>query len=213
MIIGGSELRGLLSKPNISERLVVSPILALDEQVKEHQASIDLRLGFHFAICRPSTVGAIDELDDQGFSITLKAVSDVFGHEYVPFGKSIVLHPQKFLLGCTLEYVRLPEGYAAYVIGRSSWGRLGLVVATAIGVHPGYSGAITLELRNLGETPIVLHPGQTIAQLFVHKVSGAKGTGKGQYVGDGDLLPKRLSSPGTLDKIRRLIASAAPAGG
>jgi dCTP deaminase len=207
MIIGGAELRKLLSKQDIAERLVVSPILAIDEQVKKDQASIDLRLGFHFAICRPSTVGAIDELDDQGKSITLKAVSDVFGHEYVPFGKSIVLHPQKFLLGCTLEYVRLPEGYAAYVIGRSSWGRLGLVVATAIGVHPGYSGCITLELRNLGETPIVLYPGQTIAQIFVHPVRGAEGTGQGQYVGDGDLLPKRLSSAKTLDKIRKLIAA------
>jgi dCTP deaminase len=128
----------------------------------------------------------------------------MFGHEYVPFGKSIVLHPQKFVLGCTLEYVRVPEGHVAYVIGRSSWGRLGLVVATAIGIHPGYSGCITLELRNLGETPIVLYPGQTIAQVFVHRVEGARGTGKGQYVGDGKLLPKRLSSEMTREKLRKM---------
>ena len=149
-------------------------------------------------------MGAIDELAEENPSIVLKSVSDIFGHEYVPFGKSIVLHPQKFLLGCSLEYVRIPEKLAAYVIGRSSWGRLGLVVATAIGIHPGYSGCITLELRNLGETPIILYPGQTIAQLFVHEVDGAAGTGLGQYVGDGELLPKKLSAQSTLQKLRKL---------
>jgi dCTP deaminase len=79
-----------------------------------------------------------------------------------------------------------------------------LVIATAIGIHPGYSGCITLELRNLGETPIVLYPGQTIAQIFVHKVEGALGTGRGQYVGDANLLPKRLSSDATRQKLKNL---------
>ena len=188
----------------IAKRLVISPVLSLDDQVREDQASIDLRLGFHFAICRPSTVGAIDELEYDVGLWQLPSVQSVFGHEYVPFGGTIVLHPQKFLLGCTLEYVRIPEGLTAYVIGRSSWGRLGLVVATAIGIHPGFSGCITLELRNLGETPIVLHPGQAIAQLFVHQLRGARGTGLGQYVGDGDLLPRRLSTEETFWKLMEL---------
>jgi len=60
----------------------------------------------------------------------------------------------------------LPRDLAAFVVGRSSWGRLGLVVATAIGVHPGYRGIITLELTNLGEVPILLYPGWPIAQVF-----------------------------------------------
>jgi dCTP deaminase len=211
MVVGGSEIRKLLGERDPRKRLVISPILNLEEQIREDQASIDLRLGFHFAICRPSTIGAIDELLDSGTSVNLQAVSSMFGHEFVPFGEKIVLHPQKFLLGCTLEYVRVPENHMAYVIGRSSWGRLGLVVATAIGVHPGFSGAITLELRNLGETPVVLYPGQAIAQLFIHKVEGTTGTGRGQYVGEADILPKRLSSNASLEKLRSLagVTSAA----
>lgn len=208
MIVGGEELRRMLRERDAEKRLVVSPILSIDEQVKEDQASIDLRLGFNFAICRPSTIGAIDELDTKQVgepAAALDCVRKVFGHEYVPFGKSIVLHPHIFVLACTLEYVRIPENYAAYVIGRSSWGRLGLVVATAIGVHPGFSGCITLELRNLGETPIVLYPGQVIAQIFIERVEGAKCFGSGQYVGDGTLLPKKLSSDDTLKKLKGLL--------
>jgi dCTP deaminase len=208
MILGGFELRRLMSSETpLNKRLFIQPILDLDDQVRIDQAAIDLRLGFHFAICRPSTTGAIDECKDD-VSTMLKSVDMMFGHEYVPFGKSIVLHQNKFVLACTLEYVRIPEDLVAYVIGRSSWGRLGLVVATAIGIHPGYSGCITLELRNLGETPLVLYPGQPIAQIFVHKATGAVGTGLGQYVGDGNLLPKRLSPEKTRAKLRKMAGIA-----
>lgn len=205
MIVGGMALRRLMSDETpLEERLVIQPILDIDDQVRIDQASIDLRLGFHFAICRPSTTDAIDECKDEDVATILKSVEMMSGQEYVPFGRSIVLHPHKFVLACTLEYVRIPENHVAYVIGRSSWGRLGLVVATAIGVHPGYSGCITLELRNLGETPLVLYPGQTIAQIFIHRVDGSLGTGLGQYVGDGNLLPKRLSSEQTRAKLRKM---------
>ena len=206
MILGGTTLRTLMSDETpVKKRLFIQPILDLDEQVNPNQAAIDLRLGFHFAICRPSTTGAIDECRDEDVSEMLKSVDMMFGHEYVPFGKSIVLHQNKFVLACTLEYVRIPETLVGYVIGRSSWGRLGLVVATAIGIHPGYSGCITLELRNLGETPLVLYPGQTVAQVFFHEAIGAEGgSGLGQYVGDGNLLPKRLSPERTRAKLRKM---------
>ena len=60
---------------------------------------------------------------------------------------------------------------SAYVVGRSSWGRDGLIIATATGVHPGYSGIITLEISNVGEIPIYLYPGLSIAQLFIQEVT------------------------------------------
>lgn len=65
-------------------------------------------------------------------------------------------------------------------MGRSSWGREGLVIATATGVHPGYSGILTLELTNLGEIPLRLYPGIAIAQLFVHTVD-ASGNGATEH--------------------------------
>ena len=86
----------------------------------------------------------------------------------VPYGDELVLHPGQFVLGGSLEYVSMPRDLMGYVISRSSWGRLGLVIATATGVHPGFRGCLTLELSNLGEVPILLRPLYRVAQLFLH---------------------------------------------
>jgi dCTP deaminase len=89
---------------------------------------------------------------------------------YVPFSTEYVLHPHGFVLGTTLEWLRLPKRLFAYVIGKSSWGRRGLIIATATAVHPGFTGCLTLELSNVGELPIVIYPGMPICQLCVHRV-------------------------------------------
>ncbi len=65
----------------------------------------------------------------------------------------------------------MPIDMVGYVLGRSSWGRLGLLIATATVVHTGYTGIITLELTNLGDTPITLYPGTRVAQLALHKIN------------------------------------------
>src|SRR5258708_30166625 len=93
----------------------------------------------------------------------------------------------------------------AYVLGRSTWVRLGLIVATAVGIHPNFAGTLTLELRNLGEAPLSLYPGQIIAQLFFHEVQEPMdGEGLGQYSGAVELVPKQLSPRGTHNRIRAL---------
>jgi dCTP deaminase len=81
-----------------------------------------------------------------------------------------------------MEFLRLPPHLAAEVLGRSSWGRVGLLVATAIFVQPGFSGSLTLELVNHGESPIALYPGCRIAQLVVSRLS----SGTEHYYGRGD---------------------------
>ena len=86
----------------------------------------------------------------------------------MPLGKKLWLHPQHFVLAATFEYIRLPDDLGAYVVARSSWGRIGLVVATAIMVQPGFAGCLTLELINEGDSPIALYPGLRVAQLAVH---------------------------------------------
>ena len=91
----------------------------------------------------------------------------------VPLGTSLWLQPQQFVLAATLEFVRLPAHLAAQVLGRSSWGRMGLVVATAVVVQPGYAGNLTLELVNEGNSPIRLYPGVRIAQLIVQDLGEA----------------------------------------
>ncbi len=84
----------------------------------------------------------------------------------VPEGESFVIHPGEFCLGRTLEWVELPDDIVARIEGKSSLGRLGLIVhATAGFCDPGWKGTLTLELNNLTRVPIKLYPGLQIAQL------------------------------------------------
>jgi len=86
---------------------------------------------------------------------------------HVNFGNDLVLHPcQYIIIDITFEYLRFPLDFSAYVIGRSSLGRLGFIVAMVTIVHPGYTGVLTLELENPGEIPITLYTGACICQLI-----------------------------------------------
>lgn len=207
-ILSGKRLREVLTAP-LKDCLVVSPLLDLNEQVREDQASIDVRLGFGFALVSASSSGVIDELEEPvGLQ---RRLASLYRLEHVPFGGQIVIHPHQFILAETFEFIRLPANLAAYVIGRSTWGRLGLIVATAAGIHPGFSGTLTLELRNLGETPLALHPGQPIAQLFFHTVKPSiEKVGPGQYSGRTALLPRRISSERTIQKLSLLKKQFVP---
>ncbi|MCX6645775.1 MAG: dCTP deaminase [bacterium] len=130
-------------------------------------ASIDLRLGCWFETLRESRMTHLK-------TGSARYVGQLTKSRYVRFGDKYILHPQTFVLGVTLEWVRLPGDLGAYIIGRSTWGRRGLIIATAAGVHPGFTGCLTLELTNLGAIPIELIPGMTICQLFFHRVQTLK---------------------------------------
>ena len=120
-------------------------------------SSIDLRLGDSFRVFHNHRVTAID-LRDVPTNLT----------EEVTIGpdEPFVIHPGEFCLGRTLEWVELPDDVVARVEGKSSVGRLGLIVhATAGFVDPGWKGTLTLELNNLTRVPIKLYPGLPIAQL------------------------------------------------
>lgn len=203
--LSGKEIRQRLEETDLAQRLVVSPLLVPQEQLREDQAAIDVRLGFEFALVSASAHGLIDEFAS-GFSQDL---GPLYKKQYVPLGAGLIIHPHQFILAVTLEYLRLPNDLMAYVVGRSTWGRLGLIVATAVGVHPRYCGSLTLELRNLGETPLKLYPGQTIAQLFFHKVDGMPGpeAASGQYAGRVDIIPKKLSTETTKNKLQLIQRS------
>jgi dCTP deaminase len=159
-------LTDALDNPDLEERLVVTPLLT-EDQVGE--SSIDLRLGTDFLLLRRTVSAGID-LADPGLEQQLE---DIYEAVSVELGGAVWLHPQQFVLGSTFEFVRIPPTCAAYVLGRSSWGRLGLLVATAVMIHPGFTGAITLELENVGDSPIKLYPGLKIAQLAVHALPDA----------------------------------------
>jgi dCTP deaminase len=120
-------------------------------------ASVDLRLGDSFRVFHNHRATAID-LRQPPENLTEEVV--------VPEGESFVIHPGEFCLGRTLEWVELPDDIVARIEGKSSLGRLGLIVhATAGFCDPGWKGTLTLELNNLTRVPIILHPGLEIAQL------------------------------------------------
>ncbi|MEA2172263.1 MAG: dCTP deaminase [Solirubrobacteraceae bacterium] len=122
-------------------------------------ASIDLRLGNSFRVFSNHAITAID-LRDVPPNLTEEVV--------IEGDDAFVIHPGEFCLGRTLERVELPDDLVARVEGKSSLGRLGLIVhATAGFVDPGWKGTLTLELNNLTRVPIKLYPGLPIAQLSV----------------------------------------------
>lgn len=143
---------------------VITPLPDLKHLQGAGAASVDLRLGTWFSELKR---GSVEMLDLRG-GTTEKEEHFMTKKHYVPFGDRFVLHPRAFVLGVTLEWIRLPKDLAGYVTSRSSWGRRGLIIATASGVHPGFSGCLTLELTNVGEVPIALYPGTDICQFFIH---------------------------------------------
>ncbi len=120
-------------------------------------ASVDLRLGTSFRVFHNHRLPAIDLAEPP---------TGVTEHVQIEDTASFVIHPGEFVLGSTVEWVELPDDIVARIEGKSSLGRLGLIVhATAGFVDPGFSGTLTLEITNLTRVPIVLWPGKPIAQL------------------------------------------------
>lgn len=160
-------------------RLIITPLLNRKKQVGP--GSIDLRLGTEFLQVARTNRRAIDPFQEALPDETFK----------VPLGREVVLHPRQMLLGATLEFVVMPGDLTGQVLSRSSWGRAGLLVATAVAVQPGFRGVLTLELVNAGDIPIVLHPGLRVAQLQLWAAERATATpysGSGKY--DAPLGPQ-----------------------
>jgi len=140
-------------------RLVAEGHVRIDpwDDTMVQPASIDLRLGTSFRVFHNHRIGAIDLADPPKNLTELVELAD---------GESFVIHPGEFVLGSTEEYVELPDDVVARIEGKSSLGRLGLIVhATAGFVDPGFKGTLTLEITNLTRVPIILWPGKPIAQL------------------------------------------------
>lgn len=120
-------------------------------------ASVDVRLGHSFRVFHNHQIQAID---------LAAPPADLTEHVHVDDDQPFILHPGEFVLGRTIEVVEIPDDIVCRIEGKSSIGRLGLIVhATAGFVDPGFAGSLTLEITNFNSVPIVLRPGLPVAQL------------------------------------------------
>lgn len=134
-------------------------------------ASYDLRLHTNFRIFESTSVTHID----------VKKPFDVTKLIKVKRGGDFIIHPGEFVLASTYEKIKLPNDLLATLEGRSSLGRLGLIVhATASHVPPGFSGHLTFEISNISNLPIKLYAGMRVAQLSFSQVSSAVKTPYGK---------------------------------
>jgi dCTP deaminase len=170
----------VLSRDQIVSRLLdhttglaITPII---DTAQFGNASVDLRLGPDFIVTRRATgLAAFDPARVDEISHRIREYQDYVRR---PLGSAFYLHPGEFAVARTLEYVTVPKTIAGRVDGRSSWGRLGLVIQTAPLIEPMFSGTVTLELANIGTVPIVLYVGLRIAQLMLYDLTDPPETGR-----------------------------------
>ena len=163
-ILSKKELMNRLNNES-DDRIVVTPILDNKSQIGE--AGIDVRLGNQFIRFKTENIKSFDikkNLNNEEL-ITLQKET------VLRYGYSYILHPHTMVLGATFEYIGLPSDVWSTIEGRSSWARIGLVIATANSIDPGFKGCITLELSNLSNVPIELYPGMRIAQLICQRTT------------------------------------------
>lgn len=130
-----------------------------------HASSMDLRLGNTFKLYEHSKFAVLDPKQPESFQGNMRTIT-------VPDGDSFIVQPGEFVLGVTQESLTLPDDLVARVEGRSSLGRLGIIVHSTAGfVDPGFSGTITLEISNLNRMPVALYPGMRICQLAFEQMS------------------------------------------
>jgi len=105
--------------------------------------------------------------------------------ELIKSDKEFIIHPGDFVLGVTKEYIELPNDLAARIDGRSSLGRLGIIVHSTAGhVDPGFKGRLTLEISNIGKLPVSLIPNMKFCSLIFEKLTSSVERGySGKYLG------------------------------
>ncbi|HJM28305.1 MAG: dCTP deaminase [Acidimicrobiales bacterium] len=154
----------ILSDRTIKENLASGRIII--EPLGENAiqpSSVDLRIDSQFRVFKNHSMGIIDVKENLEDLTELVTIED---------DESFILHPGEFVLGSTLERVVLPEDLVARLEGKSSLGRLGLLIHSTAGfVDAGWDGQLTLELSNVANLPITLYAGMKIGQISFQQMT------------------------------------------
>jgi dCTP deaminase len=166
-------------------RIVIDPL----EDGYIQPSSLDVRLDHLFRVFLNHTMDVIDvKADQEDLTELVKVEEDQF----------FVLHPGEFVLGSTLESIGLPDDLVGRIEGKSSLGRLGLLIHSTAGfLDAGFKGHLTLELANVANLPIRLYPGMKIGQVSFFEMTtpadnpyGSKTAGS-KYQGQRGPTPSR----------------------
>lgn len=175
MILSDKTIKELISK----NELVIDPL----NENSIQPASVDCRIGSHYLV-----------IDDNQIESGILSFDKEIKYREIN-SESIIIPPHSFLLATTMEYIKLPNGYSAFVEGRSSIGRMGLFIQNAGWVDSGFEGRITLELYNANSLPIRLDSGRRVCQLVFCKMDQKadmpyKGKYQGQLISVGSKIYK-----------------------
>ena len=193
MILSDRDIRAEID----SGRIVIDPY----QPDAVQPSSVDIHLGNRFRVFRNNRTAIIDPRADQP---ELTELVEISGDE--PF----ILHPGEFVLGATYERVGLPNDLVARLEGRSSLGRLGLMIHSTAGyVDPGWEGTLTLELSNVANLPIKLYDGMKIGQISFQRMSSPAEVAYGderigsRYRGQTDPTASRYHADFDRGRVRR----------
>jgi dCTP deaminase len=160
MILSDKDIKKAIASGRVNIRCELS-----DVPFHIHASSMDLRLGNTFKLYEHSRFAVLDPKQPESFMNNMRTVS-------VERGEPFIVQPGEFVLGVTCESITVPEDLVVRVEGRSSLGRLGIIVHSTAGfVDPGFTGTITLEISNLNRLPVALYPGMRICQIAFEELS------------------------------------------
>jgi len=137
------------------------------ENLPIHASSMDLHLGSVFKVYEHSSFAVLDPKKPETFQGKMRTIT-------VKDSEPFIVQPGEFALGVTQEHISVPDDLVVRVEGRSSLGRLGIIVHSTAGfVDPGFAGNLTLEISNLNRLGVALYPGMRICQIAFLKMSSA----------------------------------------
>lgn len=159
MILSDRDLKKALT----SGRITITP--QPDFKTQLGSCSIDLKLGNVFRVFEPSKSAFIDPFNKE-------TEIEITGQMKIEDNNPFIIQPGDFVLGTTVEYIEVPDDLTGRLEGRSSIGRLGVVIhSTAANIECGFRGHITLELANMGKMAVALYPGMRICSVSFEQLT------------------------------------------
>ena len=183
MVLSDVDLQAALEAGEI----VVTPPPDLATQLGA--CSLDLRLSNEFRVFERTRNAFIDPRHTIDWESFTRVIA-------VPDDEAFIIHPQELVLAATIEEITLPATILGRLEGRSSLGRIGIIVhGTAPLFYPGFAGRAVMELGNIGPMPVALYPGMRICSFTFERLSSPSSRPyKGKYSGQSGPVVSRLQS-------------------